>query len=147
MESGRRYLDTGAAAAYVGLSPDTLNRMRVEGAGPRYAKLGRRVVYALHRLDLWMEARGRRSRRPERLPGDDRDCSGPDATASWRRYLDTKAAAAHVGLSPGKLNRMRVEGCGPRYAKKGRRVLYDVHDLDAWIEAHERRFTGEAGGQ
>ena len=147
MESGRRYLDTGAAAAYVGLSPDTLNRMRVEGAGPRYAKLGRRVVYALHRLDLWMEARERHSRRTRRHPGDDRDCSGPNATASWRRYLDTEAAAARVGLSPGKLNRMRVEGCGPRYAKKGRRVLYDVHDLDAWIDAHERRFTGEAGGQ
>ena len=41
---------------------------------------------------------------------------------------------------------MRVTGEGPRYSKLGRRVIYDVHDLDAWIEARKRRFTGESAG-
>ena len=62
------------------------------------------------------------------------------------RYLDTKAAADYLGLSPSTLNRMRVTGDGPRYSKLGRRVIYDVHDLDAWIEERKRRFTGESAG-
>ena len=62
------------------------------------------------------------------------------------RYMDTKAAADYLGLSPSTLNRMRVTGDGPRYSKLGRRVIYDVRDLDSWIEARKRRFTGEAAG-
>lgn len=150
MESVGRYLDTGTAAAYVGLSPGTLRRMRVDGSGPRHAKLGRRVLYDVHRLDEWMEAHGRRFTGQAgvvRLPDAGPDDAGPgDAgTVAARiagRYLDTGAAAAYVGLSASKLNRMRAEGGGPRYAKRGRRVLYDVHGLDEWIAAHERRFTG-----
>ncbi|MDE0051577.1 MAG: hypothetical protein OXO52_17445 [Rhodospirillales bacterium] len=60
-----------------------------------------------------------------------------------RRYLDTGAAAAHVGLSLSKLNRMRAEGSGPPFARKGRRVLYDTRRLDERVAAHERRFTSE----
>ena len=62
------------------------------------------------------------------------------------RYVDTKAAADYVGLSPSTLNRMRVTGDGPRYSKVGRRVVYDLRDLDSWIEARKRRFTGESAG-
>jgi len=61
------------------------------------------------------------------------------------RYLSTKQAAMYVGLSPCTLNRMRVTGEGPRYAKAGRRVVYDRADLDAWIDARKRSFTGETG--
>ena len=39
-----RYLDTRQAAGYPGTGAGTLNRMRVSGEGPRYSKLGRRVV-------------------------------------------------------------------------------------------------------
>ena len=62
------------------------------------------------------------------------------------RYMDTKAAADYLGLSPSTLNRMRVTGDGPRYSKLGRRMIYDVRDLDSWIEGRKRRFTGEAAG-
>jgi len=62
------------------------------------------------------------------------------------RYLDNKQAATYVGLSPHTLNRMRVTGEGPLYAKAGRRVLYDRADLDAWIEQRKRSFTGEVLG-
>lgn len=61
------------------------------------------------------------------------------------RYLNTKQAARYVGLSPCTLNRMRVTGEGPRYAKAGRRVVYDRADLDAWIAERKRSFTGETG--
>ena len=47
-------------------------------------------------------------------------------------------------MSSSTLNRMRVTGDGPLYSKLGRRVIYDVGDLDAWIEARKRRFTGES---
>ncbi|GAB6051193.1 hypothetical protein JCM17960_00130 [Magnetospira thiophila] len=59
------------------------------------------------------------------------------------RYLNTKQAAAYVGLSICTLNRMRVTGEGPRYAKAGRRVVYDRLDLEAWIDDHKRNFTGQ----
>lgn len=66
-------------------------------------------------------------------------------TETRPRYLDTKEAAAYLGLSPKTLVKMRVTGGGPRYAKVGRRVIYDVADLDSWIEKRKRRFTGESG--
>ena len=64
--------------------------------------------------------------------------------ATMRCYLDTRQAAAYLGLSPSTLNRMRVSGDGPRYSKVGRRVIYDVADLDHWMDERKRRFTGEA---
>ncbi len=43
-------LNTREAAAYLNLSPGTLEVWRSQGRGPMYAKLGRRVVY--DRVDL-----------------------------------------------------------------------------------------------
>lgn len=60
------------------------------------------------------------------------------------RYLDTKQAAAYLGISPKTLNKMRVTGTGPRYAKANRRVIYDLRDLDRWVEDRKRDFTGES---
>lgn len=60
------------------------------------------------------------------------------------RYLDTVRAAAWIGLSPKTLQRMRVTGDGPLYAKWGRRVIYDRFDLDDWVAGRKRRFTGES---
>ena len=55
-----RYLGPEAAAAYVGLSPKTLQRMRVTGEGPRYVKARRRVIYDRLDLDDWVAERKRR---------------------------------------------------------------------------------------
>ena len=63
------------------------------------------------------------------------------------RYLDTRQAAGYPGTGAGTLNRMRVSGEGPRYSKLGRRVVYDLADLDRWVEERKRRFTGESGGE
>ena len=59
------------------------------------------------------------------------------------RYLDTKQAAVYLGLSVKTLEKLRVTGRGPRYAKAGRRVIYDRRDLDKWVAARKRGFTGE----
>jgi predicted DNA-binding transcriptional regulator AlpA len=45
------------AARIVGLSESTLAKMRLNGNGPTYCKLGRRVVYRLADLEQWLESR------------------------------------------------------------------------------------------
>lgn len=53
----RAYLSNEEAAAYLKLSPRTLEKQRVVGGGPRFRKLGRRVVYAVTDLDAWVGER------------------------------------------------------------------------------------------
>jgi hypothetical protein len=43
------------AARYLGLSPSCLNKWRCYGMGPRFCKLGRRVVYRKSDLEKWRE--------------------------------------------------------------------------------------------
>jgi predicted DNA-binding transcriptional regulator AlpA len=50
-----RYLRTSEAGRYLGLSGRTLEKHRTYGTGPRYRKIGGRVIYALADLDLWAD--------------------------------------------------------------------------------------------
>ena len=50
-----RYLRTPEAARIVGLSIRTLEKHRIYGTGPRYSKLGGRVVYRIEDLQAWVE--------------------------------------------------------------------------------------------
>ena len=50
-----RYLRTPEAARFVGLSIRTLEKHRTYGTGPRYSKLGGRIVYWLDDLQAWVE--------------------------------------------------------------------------------------------
>ncbi|HXQ45258.1 MAG TPA: helix-turn-helix domain-containing protein [Caulobacteraceae bacterium] len=50
-----RYLRTPEAARFLGLSGRTLEKHRIYGTGPRYSKLGGRVVYRLDDLQAWVE--------------------------------------------------------------------------------------------
>jgi hypothetical protein len=52
-----RYLTNDEAAAFLRLSPRTLEKQRVLGGGPRFRKFGRRVMYALADLEAWAESR------------------------------------------------------------------------------------------
>ena len=45
------------AAQIVGLSQSTLAKLRLNGNGPVYCKLGRRVVYRLADLEQWLQSR------------------------------------------------------------------------------------------
>lgn len=53
----RRYLTNDEAAAFLRLSPRTLEKLRVIGGGPRFRKFGRRVMYAIADLETWADER------------------------------------------------------------------------------------------
>jgi excisionase family DNA binding protein len=59
--------------------------------------------------------------------------------------LSTTQAAAHCGLSPRTLEKLRITGGGPPFAKLGRSVRYAPADLDEWIASARRRSTSDAG--
>ena len=50
-------LNTHEAAAYLGLKPNTLEVWRCKHRGPRYAKLGSRILYDQDELDAFFNAR------------------------------------------------------------------------------------------
>lgn len=51
-------LDTAQAAAYVGLAPNTLEKLRHYGGGPRFVRYGRRAIrYLKADVDQWLAAR------------------------------------------------------------------------------------------
>ncbi|MDE2467844.1 MAG: helix-turn-helix domain-containing protein [Bradyrhizobium sp.] len=50
-----RYLRTPEAARFVGLSIRTLEKHRIYATGPRYSKLGGRVVYRIEDLQAWVD--------------------------------------------------------------------------------------------
>jgi len=50
-----RHLRTPEAARFLGLSHSTLEKHRVYGTGPKFSKLGGRVVYKLDDLKAWVE--------------------------------------------------------------------------------------------
>ena len=59
------------------------------------------------------------------------------------RYLDARQAAAYLRVSRRTLHRMRETREGPPYSKVGRKVIYDIRELDAWVEERKQRFIGE----
>lgn len=51
------------------------------------------------------------------------------------RRLSEREAAGHLGISIRTLQDWRQRRTGPAYSKVGRRVVYDVLDLDAFLAA------------
>ena len=50
-------LDTEAVARFAGLSPVTLRKWRMTGAGPRFVRLGRAVRYRKAAVDAFLAGR------------------------------------------------------------------------------------------
>ena len=50
---GEELMDEAEAAAYLRLSPRTLQNFRLDKKGPPYSKLGRRIVYGRSDLKQW----------------------------------------------------------------------------------------------
>lgn len=49
-----------------------------------------------------------------------------------QKLLNTTEAAPLVGVSPKTLMNWRVLGMGPKHIRAGRKVAYDVNDIEAW---------------
>lgn len=52
------------------------------------------------------------------------------------RKLTTEEAAAYLRLQPGTLEVWRCRGRGPKYHKIGRRVIYDLQDVQDFASSH-----------
>ena len=61
-------------------------------------------------------------------------------------HLDTREAAARLGLSPKTLERYRASGEGPAFQKPGSRVRYLPEDIEAWASARRWRSLSEERG-
>ena len=60
-----------------------------------------------------------------------------------RRWLRVRAAAAHLDVGVGTMNKLRIYGGGPAYSKLGAIVVYDITDLDRWAEERKVRSTSQ----
>jgi len=60
-----------------------------------------------------------------------------------RRYLSTRQLAELTGLSHVTLELWRRQGRGPAFLRLGRRVRYDMRDVETWMAAQRR---GEVTG-
>ena len=58
-------------------------------------------------------------------------------------YLNTREAAAHLGLSHRTLESYRVKGGGPPFLTYCNRIHYLCRDLNAWAVKSRRRLTSE----
>lgn len=68
-----------------------------------------------------------------------------NSPGSLPRYLRTPEASRIVGLSIRTLEKHRIYGTGPRYAKLGGRVVYRLEDLQAWVESGMKASTSDPG--
>jgi excisionase family DNA binding protein len=62
------------------------------------------------------------------------------------RKYNVSEAAHYLGLSKSTLNKLRVHSGGPAYFKCGRRVVYDIRDLEAWLLRRKMSHTSELLG-
>jgi predicted DNA-binding transcriptional regulator AlpA len=61
------------------------------------------------------------------------------------RKISVAEAASFLGVSKSWLDKHRVHGGGPAYLKIGRRVVYDVNDLEEFAAQRRFRNTSEGG--
>lgn len=52
-----RLLTTHQASERVGLARATLAKLRITGGGPRFRKIGARVMYPEQELDKWLDSK------------------------------------------------------------------------------------------
>lgn len=55
------------------------------------------------------------------------------STDQLRVLLSTEEAAAYLKSTPGTLKAWRHQERGPLFERSGRRVLYDLEELDCWL--------------
>jgi predicted DNA-binding transcriptional regulator AlpA len=66
--------------------------------------------------------------------------------AESKKWLRAPLTSDYLGLSQSTLAKMRLRGDGPPYSKLGARVVvYDIADLDLWVEGQKRSSTSKGG--
>ena len=60
-------------------------------------------------------------------------------TQMERRLLTTREVAEILRTSSRQIANMRMRGEGPPYLKFSRRVLYDIKDLEQWLDRHKQK--------
>jgi predicted DNA-binding transcriptional regulator AlpA len=60
------------------------------------------------------------------------------------RKLTVKETAAYLAVSKSWLDKRRLDGNGPAYLKLGRRVVYDIIDLENWAASNRRQHTTDS---
>jgi hypothetical protein len=60
-----------------------------------------------------------------------------------RTRFNVSEAANLLRVSKSWLDKKRLDGRGPAYHKFGRRVVYDLQDLEVWAAQNKRRHTSE----
>lgn len=58
-------------------------------------------------------------------------------------WLDTPEAATYSRHAESTLEKYRCFGGGPRFSKRGRKVLYRLSDIDAWLSETMVNSTSE----
>ena len=58
-------------------------------------------------------------------------------------YLTVSEAADRIRMSKSFLDKLRVNGGGPRFIKNGSRVVYRVGEIDMWMREREFASTSE----
>lgn len=76
-----RFLRTPEAGRFLGLSGRTLEKHRTFGTGPRYRKIGGRVVYAVYDLEAWADL-GTQVSTTDKNAGRVRPARAQEATAA-----------------------------------------------------------------
>lgn len=60
----------------------------------------------------------------------------PQTSPALGAALNTKEAAAYLGLSVSLLTKLRCRGTGPAFVRAGERLVkYRTADLQAWMDA------------
>ncbi len=72
------------------------------------------------------------------------DESAPTKIKPTPMAVDEDAASILIGVSVSSLQKKRVNGTGPAYAKIGARVRYRIADLDAYLADCVITSTSEA---
>ena len=66
-------------------------------------------------------------------------------SAAASEYADVGQMAAILNVSPFFLNKLRMSGNGPAFAKWGKMVRYHIPTAKKWAAAQTRRSTSDLG--